>query len=83
MKKLSSNELLYKVTMMSRITLSLKKEGLRGPSLNRHSESRFPVSFGLQKSGEPHPLVLSSSQKDSEVLPCSQVVGAFEHADDE
>jgi len=36
--------------MMSRITLSLKREGLRGPTpLNTQSESGFPLCFDYQK----------------------------------
>jgi hypothetical protein len=62
--------------MMSRITLSLKKERLRSPTLNRHSESIFPVCFGCQTSLlgslRPHPPAPGSPWRNSKVLPRPQ-----------
>ncbi|KAG2354848.1 hypothetical protein BDR07DRAFT_1545710 [Suillus spraguei] len=45
-----TGQYVFYVTMMSRITLSLKKEGTRNSApLDIHLRSKFPVCFGFQK----------------------------------
>jgi hypothetical protein len=81
---LSSATFLYKVAMMSRITLSLRKEGARrSVPLDTHLGSKFPLCFDcqrpLQDIMKPQPSTSSfqASQTRTELFEMQGHTGAF------